>query len=80
MKNETTFLSILFEAIKLTFKVLWQVTKFIVRHTPKAVVTVAKAKRELTDTLVNEYQNIQKHIREEELNAKIRALKGRKNV
>jgi len=77
VKNETTFLSILFEAIKLTFKILW-LTKFIIRHTPKAVVTVAKAKRELTDTLVNEYQNIQKHIREEELNAKIRALKERR--
>lgn len=78
MKNSTSFLSILFKAIKLAFKVLWQLIKFIVRHTPKAVVTVAKAKRELTDTISNEYQNIQKHIREEELNPKIRALKDKK--
>jgi hypothetical protein len=42
------------------------------------LITIARAKREITNAVVNEYQDVQKQRREEELNAKIRALKERK--
>jgi alpha-ketoglutarate-dependent taurine dioxygenase len=78
--KESTFKDELISGGKLLLGLSWQATKFIVRNTPKAIVTLAHAKRELIDTIAQEYQNIQKHIREEQLNEKIRALKERKNV
>lgn len=77
MNNDMSFMRILYEAIKLTFTILWQLIKFIVHYTPLALVTIAKTKREITDAVVSEYQDIQKRKREEELNAKIRALRER---
>ena len=77
MNTDMTFTQILFKSIKLTFRILWQLIKFIVRYTPLALLTLAKAKREITDTVVDTYQDVQKRRREEELNEKIRALKGR---
>lgn len=77
MNSEMTFTQILFKSIKLTFTILLQLIKFIVRYTPLALITIARAKREITDAVVNEYQDVQKRRREEELNAKITALKGR---
>lgn len=78
MNNEMTFTQILIKSIKLTFSILWQLIKFIVRYTPLALITIARAKREITDAVVDTYQDVQKRRREEELNAKIRALKERK--
>ena len=77
MNNDMTFTQILFKSIKLTFTILWQIIKFIVRYTPLALITIARAKREITDAVVDTYQDVQKRRREEELNVKIRALKER---
>lgn len=77
MNNEMSFTQILFKSIKLTLNILWQLIKFIVRYTPLALITIARAKREITDAVVDTYQDVQKRRREEELNAKIRALKER---
>lgn len=77
MNNEMSFTQILLKSIKLTFSILWQLIKFIVRYTPLALITIARAKREMTDAVVDTYQDVQKRRREEELNAKIRALKER---
>lgn len=77
MNKEITFTQILFKSIKLTFRIVWQLIKFIVRYTPLALITIAKAKCEITDAVVDTYQDVQKRRREEELNEKIRALKGR---
>lgn len=77
MNNEMSFTQILFKSIKLTLNILWQLIKFIVRYTSLALITIARAKREITDAVVDTYQDVQKRRREEELNAKIRALKER---
>lgn len=77
MNNEMTFTQILFKSIKLMLSILWQLIKFIVRYTPLTLITIARAKREITDAVVDTYQDVQKRRREEELNEKIRALKGR---
>lgn len=77
MNNEMSFTQILIKSIKLTFSILWQLIKFIVHYTPLALITIARAKREITDAVVDTYQDVQKRRREEELNAKIRALKER---
>ena len=52
-------------------------TKCVVKHTPKTVVTVANAKRKLTDTIASEYQKFQKEQREQALEEKIKLLKGK---
>lgn len=77
MNNEMSFTQIFFKSIKLTFSIMWQIIKFIVRYTPLTLITIARAKREITDAVVDTYQDVQKRRREEELNAKIRALKER---
>jgi len=53
-------------------------TKCVVKKTPKALATVASVKREVTDTIVNEYQEYQKEVKQQELEERIRQLK-RKN-
>lgn len=77
MNTDMTFTQILFKSIKLMFRILWQLLKLIVRYTPLALITIAKAKREITNAVIDSYQDVQKRKREEELNAKIRGLKGR---
>ena len=73
--HEPSFKKELYNATKLILGLSWQATKFIVHNTPKAIVTIAHAKREVIDAVTHKYQNVQKHIREEQLNEKIRALK-----
>ncbi len=53
----------------------WDATRCAVKHTPKAIATVASAKRELTETISGEYQKFQKEIKEKELEEKIAQLK-----
>lgn len=77
-QKNSTLSSELLNASGLLLKLTWQATKFIVRNAPKAIVTIAHVKREITDAIVDEYQSVQKYRREEELNQKIRALKERK--
>ena len=48
-----------------------------VKHTPKALATVANVKRELTDNITDEYQKFQKEIKEDALNEKIKKLKNK---
>ena len=55
----------------------WHTTSCVVKHTPKAIATVANAKREFTDTITDAYQKYQKQIKEEELNEKIKQLKSK---
>ena len=50
-------------------------TKCVVKHTPKAIATVASAKRELTDTITEEYHKYQIEQKEQELDDKIAQLK-----
>lgn len=62
-----------------TTKFLFRGTTCVVKNTPKAIATVANAKRELTDTIANEYQEYQKELKEDALNEKIKQLKKGKN-
>ncbi len=56
-------------------KLGWHGTTCAVKHTPKAIATVADAKRKLTDGITEEYQKFQKEMKEDELNEKIKKLK-----
>ncbi|MCD6653567.1 MAG: hypothetical protein LT067_02195 [Sulfurovum sp.] len=56
----------------------WDAASCVVKHTPKAIATVANAKRELTDTIQEEYRNHQRQIQEDALDEKIRQLKYNK--
>ena len=58
-----------------TTKFLFHGSTCVVKNTPKAIATVANAKRELTDTIANEYQLYQKELKEDALNEKIKQLK-----
>jgi hypothetical protein len=49
-------------------------TRCAVKYTPKAIVTVANAKRELTDTIAGEYQKYQKEQREQALEERIKRI------
>ena len=53
----------------------WDATSCAVKHTPKAIATVANAKRELTETITDEYQKYQKEMKERELEEKIAQFK-----
>lgn len=50
-------------------------TTCIVKNTPKAIATVASAKRELTDTITDEYTRYQREQKEQSLLKKIEKLK-----
>ena len=58
-----------------TTKFLFHGSTCVVKNTPKAIATVANAKRELTDTIANEYQEYQKELKEDALNEKIKQLR-----
>ena len=49
-------------------------TKCVVKHTPKAIATVASAKRELTDTISEEYTKYQREQQEQALDEKIKQI------
>lgn len=56
-------------------KLAWNGTTCAVKHTPAAVVTVAKYKKDLVDTVTEEYHNFQKEQKEDALDTKMAALK-----
>lgn len=65
---------------KNVLKLGWNGTSCAVKHAPKAVVTVAKYKREFVDTMTEEYQNYQKEQKEDALDAKMAKLKTSRKV
>lgn len=60
-----------FSLTKLTFGVLG----FAIKNTPKAVVAVSSAKKDLLEGIEKELNQIQKEIQEDKLREKIRQLK-----
>ncbi len=74
MKKAGSFLGVLGSASKLLF----HGGSCAVKKTPKALATVANAKREVTETIVNEYQQYQKELKQNELEDHIRKLKSKK--
>ncbi len=65
---------------KSVLKLGWNGATCAVKHTPQAVVTVAKYKREFIDTVTEEYQNYQKEQKEDALDAKMAKLKMKKKL
>ncbi len=65
----------LFGILGSTGKLLLRGTGCAIKHTPKALATVASVKRELTDTISDEYASYQKQLKEDALNEKIKQLK-----
>ena len=61
-----------------TGKLLFHGGSYAVKKTPKAIATVASVKREVTETIVNEYQQYQKELKKQELEDKIKLLKKRR--
>ncbi|MEA3314824.1 MAG: hypothetical protein U9Q30_03060 [Campylobacterota bacterium] len=51
--------------------------KAVVKQTPKAITTVAKVKREISDGVVNTYNELEKERLENEFEEKIKQLKRR---
>ena len=74
-KSKMQVLGSVFGILGATTKFLFHGTTCVVKNTPKAIATVANAKRELTDTIANEYQVYQKELKEDALNEKIKQLK-----
>ena len=56
-------------------KLGWNAGGCAIKHAPKAIATVASAKRELTDTITEEYHKYQIEQKEQELDDKIAQLK-----
>ena len=50
----------------------------VVKNTPKAIATVADAKRKLTDGISEEYAKYQRELKEDALDKKIKRLKNNK--
>ena len=54
-------------------------TKCVVKHAPKAITTVASEKREVTNTISEEYARYQKEQQELALDAKIKSIGYQRN-
>ena len=74
-KSKLQVVGSLFGIGKSVAKFGWDAGSCAVKHTPKAIATVANAKRELTETITDEYQKFQKEMKEQALEEKITQLK-----
>ncbi len=74
-KSKMQVVGSIFGIGKAATKLLWNGTGCAVKHTPKAIVTAAKYKREFVDSVTEEIGNIQKQMKEDELDEKIKRLK-----
>ena len=73
-KSKMQVVESIFGLLKPTGKLLWDGTSCVVKNTPKAVVTVANAKREITDKITDEFQKHQKEMKEKALEDKMTRL------
>jgi hypothetical protein len=73
-KTKMQVVGSLFGASKSLLKFGWNAGSCAVKHTPKAVATVVAAKRELTETITEEYYKYQKEQKEMELEAQIKRI------
>ena len=77
-KSKMQVVGSIFGILGVTTKFLVHGTTCAVKNTPKVIATVASAKRELTDTITNEYQQYQQELKEDALDEKIKQLKCKK--
>jgi len=74
-KSKMQVVGSIFRVFIPTSKLLVDGTTCIIKNTPKAVATIANAKRELTDTATEEYHKFQREKKEKALEEKISKLK-----
>lgn len=74
-KSKMQVIGGIFGLLKPASKLLWDGTSCAVKNTPKAIATVASIKREITDTVTEEYYKYKKELKEQELAEKIAQLK-----
>lgn len=79
-KSKMQVLGDIFGIGKSIVKLGWNGTKCAVKYTPKAVVTVAKYKREVVSVVTEEYGNMQKEMKEDALNEKIKRFKNNRSI
>ncbi len=75
-KTKMQVMGSILSILKPTTKLLWDGTSCAVKNTPKAVTAIANVKRELTDTITEEYHEYQKELKEQALEEKIAQLKN----
>ncbi len=75
-KSKMQVVGSIFGILKPASKLIWDGTSCAVKNTPKAIATVADAKRKLTDGITEEYTKYQKELKEDALDEKIRRLKN----
>ena len=73
-KTKMQVVGSLFGASKSLLKFGWDAGSCAVKNTPKAIVTVANAKRELVGTITEEIAKVQREAKEEELNDRIKKI------
>jgi len=79
-KSKIQVIGSMFGILGATTKFLFHGGTCVVKHTPKAIVSVSSAKRELTDTMTKEYHKYQKEQKEKALEDKIAQLKRKSNI
>ena len=60
-------------------KALWETGKFVLKHTPEVIVTVAAVKREISDAVQEEYATYKKEQLNQQLENEIKLLMEKKS-
>jgi hypothetical protein len=76
-KSKMQVVGSLFGIGKSVVKLGWNVGGCAIKHTPKAIATVADAKRKMIDAGTKEYAKYQKQLKEQALEDKIRLISNR---
>jgi hypothetical protein len=76
-RNKRAVIGGFFGILGSTSKLLWHGTGCAIRHTPKAIATVAAVKRELVETVTEELRTLEKERQELEIRERIMELKKR---
>lgn len=68
-----------FQVTAILTKGAWETGKFVVKHTPEVIVTVAAIKRELSDVVQEEYATYKKEQLNEKMQDEIKLLLEKKS-
>ena len=74
-KSKVNVVGSIFDLVKSVIKLTWGLGSCAVKNTPKAVVAVAQVKRELVDGIETGINQVQKEMKEDALEQKIKMLK-----
>ena len=60
-------------------KAVWETSKFVVKHTPEVIVTIAAVKREISGAVQEEYAEYKKEQLSQQLENEIKLLTEKKS-